>query len=744
MSTDKGRGSQLFSAVAMDNVPELDIPHIRHTSGLFVYDEVFLQGRLVSRYWSSTGSIRPDMYYRQSKWYTDVAGLVPCDSFSLALEGQTLNGDWRWLGVSETPDPSGFRGDGRPVRHTEIHLAHERRPVDLKVHTRIDGSPFMIRWLEITNTSEESTAISDVSPWAGLVWMHRYSEHTPPDAPSPFDVAYTHHFRWGQEGDLWWEPVQAGVNVVDGGHSGRSGWGRPAFMLRNRDNGEMLWAELGWSGNWRMELGCRLDPTKDVAMATFYLGPDAADQALRVLDPGETVNSPVVHVALFHDDMDTCVQAAHDHVRHVVMPAQFPDRHQIVEANHRGYICDRETEEGIKAEIDIAKEVGAEIFVVDAGWYGLEPNIWPRNVGDWYAGAWLPNGLEAVSDYAREQGLRFGLWQEIESIGDQTLLRQDHPDWVLTRDGVQLANGRALDLTKPEVVEWMESEIVRVIRQYDLDLWRLDYNTTIYEGGNRVYQGFVENTLWRHYENFYGILDRVRAQCPDLLYENCAGGGGRLDWEILRRFQITEISDWLRAPRHLKILNGVTHSLPPEVCLLTFGTEQGGHVLDGDVDFQWRVVMMCQPIFRGISPTLAELSPLYRERIAHALDLYKTFIRPLLPNCKVFHHTGMLPLFEVTPWCVLEYAAPERDRAVIGVFRTGDVGDDTMVVYPRGLDMGKWYRVTFDNSGDGMEISGRSLTSEGFRVRLDANLTSELVLIRSIATGEPLGYHVRG
>jgi alpha-galactosidase len=448
------------------------------------------------------------------------------------------------------------------------------------------------------------------------------------------------------------------------------------------------------------------------------------------------VSTPVVHLALFHDALDACVQAAHDHVRHVVMPAQLPGLNQRIQANHRGYICDRENEEGINREIDIAADVGVEMFVIDAGWYGPDPNLWGRNVGDWYAGSWLPNGVEPIREHARDKGLLFGLWVEIESIGQQARLREQHPDWVLTRDGQPAGQagraGRALDLSKPEVVAWMESEIVRIIEQHDLDHFRLDYNTTVYEGGNRIYRGFVENTLWRHCEALYGIFDRVRARFPNVLLENCAGGGGRLDWGILRRFQITEISDWMRQPRGLLILNGVTFSLPPEVCLRTFGTETGEHALDSDLDSQLRMVILCHPILRGISPTLEELSPVFRARIVHALELYKAFIRPLMSDCRVFHHTGFLPLFEQTPWCVLEYAAADQARAVIGVFRTADIGDDVMVVRPRGLDQGRSYRVTFDNTGEAVPITGRELAQDGIRILLPAKLTSELLLFEEI------------
>ena len=88
------------------------------------------------------------------------------------------------------------------MRHAVIRLAHQRRPVEVAIHTRVDGGPFMLRWLEITNTHDRPIAISAVAPWSGLIWNHRAGEHTPLGAESPFELAYNHHFRWGEEGDF--------------------------------------------------------------------------------------------------------------------------------------------------------------------------------------------------------------------------------------------------------------------------------------------------------------------------------------------------------------------------------------------------------------------------------------------------------------------------------------------------------------------------------------------------------------
>jgi alpha-galactosidase len=341
-------------------------------------------------------------------------------------------------------------------------------------------------------------------------------------------------------------------------------------------------------------------------------------------------------------------------------------------------------------------------------------------------------GLRAISDYAHERGLTFGLWVEIEAAGANSTLQQTHPEWLLTRDGEPIAGGRALDLTQPAVAEFVESEIERLIETYRLDMYRIDHNHSLTPAGNRSYAGFTEDLTWRYYDTFYAIFDRVRARHPALVFQNCAGGGGRLDWGTLWRFHNTELSDWMRMPRGLQILAGVTMSLPPEILLRTFGTEVPEHVLEGDLDTQLRLCF-CRVIFRGIAPSLEELTPFLRERITHYLDVYRREIRPLLEgDARVFHHTPFQRLYEPEPWCVLEYASPDGAAAVAALFRTSPLGPDEFLFRPRGLDPAATYAVTADNAGQTVRLSDQELSARGLPVRLETPLTSELLLFRRV------------
>jgi alpha-galactosidase len=708
-------------------------PGARYLSGRVTYDEAFSAGRLCARYWSPSGQIWPEMHLQNQHWLPD----QPADTFQLSIDGQRLEGGYEWAGAQVTPDPSTYYAiASTPVSHGVITLRHPGAQVEVKVHTRLDGGAFLIRWLEITNRSSRVVGISSVAPFSGLLWSHRASEHLAAPDDLPFALAYTHQFTWGHEGDFWFEPLPAGVKSIDGGKLGRSGWGRPAFWAQDRCNGQTFVCELAWGGNYAYSLDCRLrqaqtpqmHQTERHAELYFRMGLSGYDPVLRTLDPGETVFTPAVHLGYFQADTDTIVQATHAHVRRVVMPGRNTD----FEANHRGYLCDRENEPDLLRDEEVAQAIGTEMYVIDAGWYGNEPNVWWNNTGDWHAGAWLPNGLEPVAEHAHELGMKFGLWVEAEAAGANSTLRREHPDWLYKRDGKPIANARALDLTNPTVSGWVQSEIERVIRQCKLDMFRIDHNHTLTPSGNRQVGGMTEDLTWRYYEALYGIFETLRKRFPDVSFQDCAGGGGRLDWGTLHRFDNAELSDWMRLPRGLKILNGVTMSLPPEILLRTFGTEVPELDLEGDVDAQLRLVILSLPIFRGIAPGKDEMSGFLMERITHHLALYRDFIRPLLREGRVYHHTPFLKHTELTAWCVLEYASADGNRAVAGLFRTGDVGDSTYRLLPRGLDPSRSYHVTFDSPGQHVQVSGVELMQHGLRVRLEVPQSSELVLFEAI------------
>lgn len=694
---------------------------MRCHSGLMVYDEKLAFGRWVPRYLNACGQVFPEMHL------SDALFSAPDENvFSLTVSGQRLDYGWELLETDA--------GEAE----THVHLRHTSCPVEVTLVTRADGRGWLTRELRITNTGAASLALNEVLPLCGKLWRHRFENGILSYRPQEcgvsdgtiFEVGYSHECKWGLEGDFAFRPLRAALSY-DGGSNGRSGWSRPAFVLKDRLNGQLFCCELGYSGNWRMAL----TPTVSAQGACLHyeIGLTAPQgECVRVLGAGETVTTPAVSFTLCAQGEQALMQSRHRFVREEILPHGDPIGACRIEANHRGYLCDRENEDGIKKDMTVAARAGVELYVIDAGWYGKEPNVWFNNVGDWYAGSWLPNDLYPLIEHAKSLGMKFGLWMEIEAAGPQSDVRREHPEFFLKRHGVPCADGRALDLSNPEALAWVESQIRSVITRYQLDMFRIDHNHYLMEGGTREVDGVVENLTWRYYENLYAMFERLLRDFPQVSFQNCAAGGGRLDFGILRYFHHTEISDWARPPREMRLFNGMLAQLPPEIQLRICGTEVCEHVQDSDMISQLHSIAQGRMIFRGISPSMQELAPPLLELIRSRTELYCRKLRPILTgDCVVYQHEAPRGVLAPTPWSANEFALPDRSRAFAVVHRLSAEADERYVLHFSGLREDTDYHVFCDRSGRSFVMSGCELMHSGLPLFLPHTLSSELVLVEA-------------
>lgn len=114
-------------------------------------------------------------------------------------------------------------------------------------------------------------------------------------------------------------------------------------------------------------------------------------------------------------------------------------------------------------------------------------------VGDGYqvaAGDWtecngaFPHGMKWLADRIHEAGFKAGLWLAPFAVLQTSRLFQDHPDWLL-RDGEGrvVSGGRhpdwndelyGLDVTHPEVGEWLRGLFRTVVEEWGYDYVKLD------------------------------------------------------------------------------------------------------------------------------------------------------------------------------------------------------------------------------------------------------------------------------
>ncbi len=536
--------------------PSGDRPSARYVSATTVHEEALEHGRLVGLYWSASGQVQRENVTRGLPGLDSLKR--PIHAFELEIDGQSLHNRWEWSAAS--------RRDGERPGTVEsvIELRHQVRPVTVKVVTRLDGTPILARWLEITNTGKAPAALSRVSTWSGALWNssvegflpHVHSARINPSFDSAHRARYTVGYfageHWGQEGDFVRQAVGRETLRIARGSLGRL-HDPPYYLVENTETGEVFLAALAWSANYAAEFSGEFDP-----LLTFRIGP-LAPSPLRVIAPGETVCSPEVHLGPFHGTRDGAVAAWHAHLRASVMPPKPKGKEMYTVAAR----VVEEPGDWILKEIDIAAEMGVEAYMVDAGWYGETFSGWGDQRGDWKEGSWLPGGMAGIRKHIHGKGMLFGLWQEAEAISKKSRLYRDHPDWTIhTDDGREC--GETLDLANPDAARYVEESVIRVIRDFQLDFYKIDYNVQVGEGGQSRRDGFAESEYFRHYEVLHGLFDRVRREFPQVCLENCAGGGGRLDLGMVSRFHYSCESDWSVHPYAIRAINALTRFIPPE------------------------------------------------------------------------------------------------------------------------------------------------------------------------------------
>ena len=692
-------------------------PWVRAEAGLFIWEEALHQGNLCSVHHSAAGRCQS----RENVWRKLTRRIFPNEhaaSFELEIDGQLLRDRWRWAGTRVTRTPEGWE-------RLAVELACDRPPVSVRVLTQLDGSSFVVRWLEIANDGPAPIRVSRVFPWAGIIGAEEEGlTISTLDDRALYSLGRFLNQRWGMEGEFAWGDLPDGTfseTTLGNRHA------PPFFVVRNARTGEMTVLHVECTHPTTVSFTQAVERTFNLPGRPWggrYLAAKAGlggRPPARVLAPGESAVTPMVHVSMIQGDLDECVTRLHDHLRASVMPRPPEGRQDLVEYNHTGYTLNAQVSAGLlREEVDMAAEIGVELFLVDAGWFGPRETSWDRSVGDWRESPTLgEGGLREVFAYARGKGMKCGLWMPPEWVSPGTPVHTDHPDWFLP-------GTTTFDLLNPAVEQFVFDTICGAVERYRLDCFRIDGGSS--DAGQRALgDGTIEDVSWRYYEKLYGLYERVRARYPSLVLENCSGGGGRSDLAMMRRFDYTQVTDNWDPACQVRILNGMTLALPPRQCMPLVGAI---NMRAADVDFVIRTGLFGHFTASGVFPSLRRTNAPALSRWKHAVRLYKEEMRPLLPDCRVYHHTPLQEFRRDGEWVVLEYAAPDRDKAIVGLFRLPGSANDTFHFVARGLDPSRDYRLAADSGGTSRIFSGGALCDTGIDVRVAAPLMSELLIVK--------------
>ncbi|MDG4778876.1 alpha-galactosidase [Micromonospora sp. WMMD961] len=591
------------------------------------------------------------------------------------------------------------------LRELAVDFADPVTGLRATMHYRVPaGTDVVQRWVELTNGG--SAPLRVVRAFSGGFCV-----------PTPHGALLSH--QWGQ----WAQEFQLShVELGHGTFSIGSSQGVPGHLhvpwLAVRDTADpagSAWGMgLAWTGSW--EISAERDTG---GLTRVRIGRQLVDGPLELV-PGESLALPVVTGAYSPDGLDGLARVWHTHQR-LLAGERLTPRPVLYNSWEATYFTVEAQSQLALARI--AAELGVETFVVDDGWF-VGRNDDTAGLGDWTPDpAKFPAGFDAFIADVRALGLNFGLWVEPECVNPKSTLYAEHPDWVYSVDGRPLTpvrNQYLLDLGRPEVAEFVHSTVDGLLRRYDIDYLKWDFNRPRTEPGRPG--GVAALDLdGGHVANLHRIYEQLRRDHPGVLIEACAGGGARTDLAMAARADVFWPSDNTGPLDRLAIQYGFLHANAPHL-LSSWVTDAPGLFDSRPRTLAFRFVLAMAGVL-GIGADIRAWTPDERAEAADWIARYKE-IRDVVTTGAV-HLIGGPDQTR----CAVQYTAPDERRVVVLAWHTGRLdGTGLLPARPvrlplRGLDPTGRYR-----HGDQL-YSGSHLAAVGLPVQWSATHDAELIVL---------------
>ncbi|MGC2829544.1 MAG: alpha-galactosidase [Candidatus Acidiferrum sp.] len=384
--------------------------------------------------------------------------------------------------------------------------------------------------------------------------------------------------RWAGEWSLNQEPILGGARVIESRRGTTGHQANPWFAISRDDShesvgpyaagekhGEVWFGALAWSGSWRITIE---HTQRDAVRVTGGFNP--FDFGYK-LNPGEHLETPVFYGGYSDHGLGGASRLLHRYEIARILPHAPEPKPRPVIYNSWEATEFNVNEAGQMALAEKAASIGVDRFVMDDGWFGQRKDD-HAGLGDWYVNKEkFPHGLKPLIDKVHSLGMDFGLWVEPEMVNPDSDLYRKHPDWVLNFPGRPRSESRnqlVLNLARPDVRDYVEGFLDKLLTENDIAFLKWDYNRNWAEPGwdqvpvdeqKRVYVDFIRN--------LYSILAELRKKHPKIEIESCSGGGGRVDLGILRYADEVWPSDNTDPFDRLSMQDGFTYAYTPQIMM---------------------------------------------------------------------------------------------------------------------------------------------------------------------------------
>lgn len=344
-------------------------------------------------------------------------------------------------------------------------------------------------------------------------------------------------------------------------------------------------------------------------------------------------------------------------------------------------------------------------------------------LGDWYVNEEkLKGGLTSLIERVNAEGLKFGIWYEPEMISPDSDLFRAHPDWHVHVDNRTPLLGRqqyVLDFSREDVRENIWQQMYDVLSKNKIDYLKWDFNRNISDAGSALLPPDRKKEFFHRFIlGTYEIMDRLTKTFPNILFENCSGGGGRFDPAMLYYSPQIWASDNTDPIERLYIQFGTSMCYPASaVGAHVSACDRTGYKTKGNVALWGTFGYELDPL---------KLTDNDREIIKEQVKLYhETY--DLIRDGDLYR---LVSPFENPYRAVWEIVSPDKTQAMVTLVTMRRDYIPHTIIKLKGLDPKKYYK----NGTTGQIYSGALLMNAGINLTYMSNNDgdSEIIFFKSI------------
>ena len=477
------------------------------------------------------------------------------------------------------------------------------------------------------------------------------------------------------------------------------------------DFGDAFGFNLVYSGNFSADI-----ETDYLDCTRLVMGINPIDFTW-VVEPGDEFQSPEVVMVYSDSGMGKMSRTFHDLYNNNLFRGEWKNKKRPLLINSwegSGFDFDQETLVRYAKE---AKKLGIELLVMDDGWFGHRDSD-NSSLGDWFVNeSKLKGGLTKLIERVNAEGVQFGIWYEPEMISEDSELYKAHPDWCVHVEGREQSPARqqyVIDMTRQDVRDCIFNQMYDVLSKNNIAYLKWDYNRAITEPASVMLDARHSKEFFHRFIlGTYELMDRITSAFPHILFESCAGGGGRFDAGMLYYMPQAWASDNTDPIERLTIQFGTTMCYP--------ASSMGAHVSACDrTGIETKAAVAMAGTF-GYELDPKEMSEEDKEKVKEQVKNYHRYYN-------VIHFGDLYRIIAPTDdefKCAWEYVAKDKSEALLTVVIKNRAPHDFLLIKMKGLDPEKMYR----DETDGEIYSGALLMNAGINLT-DGTLSAGRSFIR--------------